>query len=192
MRCLKIKRYHRLLLLLLIFCLLFIFTGCGAVQDNSSQLEDSKETQEKVQNTEQYSEEMMIINTMINQLDKAAALVVITVRNFVNAGLENPAGRLIHLPTVLNHIVPEELTKIISADGENWGGVPQEENIDEFYVKCGYNSRDVETGEPSNKIKVVMDRESGEIKVLAGKNNQGIDWQEYSSGDFDDFKERYK
>ncbi|MTI62194.1 MAG: hypothetical protein FH762_19790 [Firmicutes bacterium] len=180
------------MLLLLIFCLLFIFTGCGAVQNNSSQLEDSKETQETAQQTEQYSEEMMIINTMINQLDEAAAFVVITVRNFVNVGLENPGGKLIHLPTVLNHMVPENFKTIISADGKNWGEVPQEENIDEFYVKCGYNSRDLETGESSRKIKVVMDRETGELKVLAGKNNQGIDWQEYCSGGYDDFKERYK
>lgn len=183
---------HRVLILFLLLCLLLIFTGCESIQDNKNQQENSKETQELAENTEQNNEKIMLINKMVNQLDKVAAFVVITVRNFINVGLDNPGDRLIYLPTVLNHMIPENFKKIISVDGKNWGEVPQEKNIDEFYVKCGYNSRDVETGEPSRKIKVVMDRESGELRVLAGKNNQGIDWAEYSSGDYDDFKERYK
>lgn len=89
-------------------------------------------------------------------------------------------------------MIPENFQKIVSIDGENWGEVPQEKNIDEFYVKCGYNSRDVETGEPSRKIKVVLDRETGELRVLAGKTNQGTDWAEYSSGNYDDFKKRIR
>lgn len=109
--------YYRVLILFLLVGLLLTFTRCEGVQNNKNQQEKSKETQELDANIKQNNEKIMLVNRMINQLDKAAAFVVITVRNYVNIGMNKPGGG-INLFT--NYIKPDDSRKFPKNSLNRW------------------------------------------------------------------------